>query len=99
MPVQKNINLSPNHFSSIFTLRYFIPKDKYRSCYNLIPKATETWAHGSALNRHTGESSAARSVCLTCAENAMIATVMASVAPIVMRTAMVLWKEAMVPAT
>lgn len=34
---------------------------------------------------------------LTCAENAMIATVMASVAPIVMTTAVVLWKDAMAP--
>ena len=34
---------------------------------------------------------------LTCVENAMIATVMASVAPIVMTTAIVLWKDAMAP--
>lgn len=34
---------------------------------------------------------------LTCAENAMIATEIANVAPIVMTTAVVLWKEAMVP--
>lgn len=64
----------------------------------MIQKATETSAHSSALNQRTEVSNAAQPVCLTCAENAMIATVMASVAPIVMRTAMVLWKEAMVPA-
>lgn len=35
--------------------------------------------------------------CLTCTEKAMIAREMASVAPIVMMTEAVLWKEAMVP--
>lgn len=68
----------------------------------LIQTATEKSAHGSTLNKHKQdmckeESNAAQPGCLTCAVNAMIATVMASVAPIVMTTATVLWKEAMVP--